>query len=196
MVALHVKFDTQAEAHYFLDGLNIRQDRGDSCELSMRKGTSETTVDVPCSEGVASAPPTEEELSAIDRMSALPETVSVRGEIFHCLMPKVGAVGSRQTQKTLTGTWSAELPGLTGFTVQEGKFGGWNNVATLFPSRTEILFDGSTPVTLPPYLRLYIGPAQMFDDTNQIDQAKVRMLVDLQLVPLFDVSCDIGGEKC
>lgn len=195
MVALHVKFDAQADAYYFLDNLPIALNRNDSCEIKTRKGTSRTTLEVPCPEGVAPAPETEEQQRALDRKSALPRVINLKGEMYHCLMPEpLGE--SRERQVTMAGFYSAELPRSTGFMVEGGEFEKWNDRAVLYPSRTELLFDGSTEVTLPPYLRLFIGPTGMIDDTNAIDDAEARMIVDIQLVPLIGVSCDLGGEKC
>lgn len=167
MVALHVKFDAQAEADYFLGGQLLGMDQEESCKLTTRKGTSKVTFEIPCAESVAPAAPTEEEQDSLKRMFALPETVSVRGEIFHCLSSNARDDGNRDKQETLAGSWSAELPAPNDFSIGDGEFGQWENRARFYPSRTEILFDGGTEVALPPYLRLFIGPAQMFDEKTR-----------------------------
>ena len=196
MIALHVKFDAQAEANYLLSGKQIGLDQEDSCELTTRRGTNKTTFQVPCPENVAPAAPTEEGRNDLERLSMLPEILNIHGELFHCLSSESTGDENRQKQETLAGTWSAELPEPTDFSIGDGEFGKRGSRARYYPSRTEILFDGTTEVALPPYLRLFIGPTQIFDEKNPISDAGVRMSVDLHLVPLFDVSCDLGGEKC
>jgi hypothetical protein len=195
MVTLHVKFDTQASATYFVNGLNIDHERDERCEIATRKGTARGTAEVPCPEGVAPMPPTEEELSAVDRVSKLPKVVDVEGELFHCLMSGPRDA-SREAQMTLSGTWSAELPKFTAFTISEGEFGRWKSRAMFYPSRTELLFDGYTEITLPPYLRLFLEASEMQDANNDVYGAKIRLITDLQLVPRLDGTCDLGGETC
>jgi hypothetical protein len=195
MVALHVKFDTQASASYRVDGLSVELARNARCTIPMRKGTDKIDIEVPCAEGVAETAPTEEELSLIDGVSNLPEVVNVKGEIYHCVMPEREDV-SRQTQRTLSGSWLADLPESAGFTIGGGDFAGWKSRALFYPSRTELLFDGYTEVTLPPYLRLFLGSEVLQDDNEDIYGVTVRLEVDLQLVPRLDGGCGLGGEKC
>ena len=197
MVTLHVKFETQASAHYFVNGLSIDADRADLCEIKTGKGTDRETLKVPCPEGGAPTVQTEDEQRQIDQVSSLPEVVEVKGEVFHCLFPKPRVL-SRENQGTLSGVWSGEFPKSTGYGVVDGKFGRASDEsqAAFYQSRTELLFDGKTFVTLPPYLRLFMGPSQLSNETIEVDDATVRLVVDLQLAPLLDVSCDMGGDKC
>lgn len=197
MIALHVKFDLETTARYFYEGTPVETALDEECSVTSRKGTNVDTAIIPCTDGMAPTPPSDENMIALERISVLPKTVKVAGEIIQCLMPEEEfAGGSSRDQMTVAGSWTAQFPQPTDSQIEGGTFDRRWPTANFERSRTELLFDGQTFVTLPPRLRVFIGTAKVVDKTNQIQGAGLRMRFDLHLVPLFDVDCDIGGDNC
>lgn len=196
-VALHVKFNVESTATYLYEGKLLDAVVNEQCTITSRKGTTVVTSAIPCSDGIASASLSDETRMALERLSQLPETVTVAGEIFQCLLPEEKFIGgASRNQMTLGGSWTAQIPESTGFRIEGDEFSRRWPSANFERSRTELLFDGRTFVTIPPHLRVFIGPTELVDNTDKIRSAVIRTQFNLNLVPLFDVDCDIGGDKC
>lgn len=196
-VALHVKFNVETTATYLYANQPIDAVVNEECTIRSRKGTTVVTSAIPCSDGIAPATLSEETRMALERLSQLPETVTVAGEIFQCLMPEEEfTAGASRNQMTLGGSWTAHIPESTGFRIEGEEVSRRWPSANFERSRSALLFDGQTFVTIPPHLRVFIGPTELIDTTNKIEGAGVRAQFNLNLVPLFDVDCEIGGDKC